>query len=239
LRPEQSRTLSRTSEPRPETVRDFRRGQIITAARRIVASDGLDALTIAALESSLGYSRGVITYHFGGKDEIVAEVFKSVIGEIDESVRGAVLAGETFEEKVCAVVRENVRGFTESIEAGRVLLSFWGRLGSDPKARAQNAALYAKYRERAARLIAQGRAQGVLVDVDARAMAAFLVGIVLGIATQQLFDPGAIDVAAATEEACRTLLARLAPRRRASLRRSVGEIDERSTGLSPQRRTRR
>lgn len=198
---------------RPESLRDLRRGQIIAAARRIVASDGLDALTIAALEAALGYSRGVITYHFANKDEIVEEVFRSVIAEIDESVRVEVLSGESFEDKVCAVVRANVRGFTESIEAGRVLLSFWGRLGSDPKARALNAALYGKYRKRAARLL-EDRPRGVLVDVDARALAAFLVGIVLGIATQQLFDPGSIDVAATTDEACRTLLARLAPKKK-------------------------
>ncbi len=203
----------------PETLRDLRRGQIIAAARRLVASDGLDALTIAALESELGYSRGVITYHFAGKDEIVAEVFRSVIAEIDESVRVEVMAGATFEEKVCAVVRANVRGFTESVEAGRVLLSFWGRLGADPKTRALNASLYAKYRSRAGRLIEAGRAEGIFVDIDPSAMAAFLVGIVLGIATQQLFDPGSIDVNETTEEACRTLMARLTPRRTQSAKK--------------------
>ena len=55
----------------PETVRDLRRAQIIAAARAIVCRDGLDALTIGALEQKLAFTRGVITYHFAGKDDIV------------------------------------------------------------------------------------------------------------------------------------------------------------------------
>ena len=44
-------------------------------------------------------------------------------------------------------------------------------------------------------------------------MAALLVGIVLGIATQHYFEPGSIDVDAAVEEAVETVLARLTPRK--------------------------
>src|SRR5205814_9753674 len=54
-----------------DSLRDLRRAQIVAAAREIVAGDGLESLTIGALEKRLGFSRGVITYHFRDKDEIV------------------------------------------------------------------------------------------------------------------------------------------------------------------------
>jgi hypothetical protein len=47
-------------------------------------------------------------------------------------------------------------------------------------------------------------------------LAALLVGIVLGIATQQYFEPGAIDVDAAVELATRAAVAHLARKRGAT-----------------------
>ncbi len=193
----------------PDSVRDLRRGQIVTAARRLVAEQGLEALTIGALEERVSFTRGVITYHFANKDEIVQAVFASAIEEIDAAVRRAVEGGSSVEDKVRAVLRGNVRGFVDSEVAGRVLLSFWGRLSSDAQVRKLNADLYAKYRRRAAKLLRTARAEGLVGQVDPTVMGALLVAIVLGIATQHYFEPGSIDVDAAVEEATKTVMARL------------------------------
>ncbi len=184
--------------PDTATVRDFRRGQILAAARTIVAEQGLDALTIGALEDRLAFTRGVITYHFDNKDEIVAAVLESALAEIDEATRVQVEASDSVAEKVRAVLRTKVRGFLDHREAGLILLSFWGRITSDAKIRAANARLYATYRRQGARLTGDEN------------IAALLVGMVIGIVTQEYFQPGAFDVDAATEEAARCVLARLA-----------------------------
>ena len=199
----------------PESVRERRRAEIVAAARRIVAEQGLDALTFGALEAALSFTRGVVTYHFASKDEIVRAVFSSAVDEIDASVRAEVLASSSVEDKVRAILRANVRGFVDRVEAGRVLLSFWGRLSSDAEIRTINAELYARYRARSAKLLRAARAAGTVAKIDPKTMAALLVALVLGIATQHYFEPGAIDVDAAIEEAVATVLARLAPKRTA------------------------
>jgi AcrR family transcriptional regulator len=193
----------------PETVRDFRRAQILAAARKIVAEEGLDALTIGALEDRLSFTRGVITYHFAGKDEIVRAVFASAIDEIDAAVKEEVLAAGSAAERVRAVLHANVRGFVDRADAGKILLSFWGRLSSDAEVRRLNAELYARYRARCAKLLRKELSAGTIGDVDPKTMASLMVGIVLGIATQHYFDPGSIDVDAAVDEAAATVLARL------------------------------
>jgi AcrR family transcriptional regulator len=198
-----------TAKPHVESVRDFRRGQIVAAARQIVAREGLEALTIAALEAELGFSRGVITYHFANKDEIVAAVFESAVAEIDEGVRAGVEAVGSLEEKVRAVLSGNVRGFLGRAEAVRVLLSFWGRMGVDRQARTLNAALYARYRARSTKLLKQAQVEGRAAAIDAKAMSAVMVGVVIGVVLQETFEPGAIDVDAVLEEATQTLVARL------------------------------
>lgn len=204
-----------------ETVRDFRRAQIIAAARRIVAEQGLEALTFGALEDQLSFTRGVITYHFASKDEIVRAVCVSAIEEIDAAVQSEVEAGATIDEKVHAVLRANVRGFVDRAEAGRVILSFWGRHSADPEARRLNAELYARYRARSTKLLKRARDAGEIAKIDPATMGTLLVGLVLGIATQHYFEPGAIDVDAAIEEAARTVSARLAARSTSTRKRAA------------------
>jgi len=107
------------------------------------------------------------------------------------------------------MIRANTRGFVEHAEAARILLSFWGRIGSDKRIRKTNATLYAGYRKGAARILEAGRAQGLFADVDVDGMSALLVGIVIGIATQSHFEKGAIEWERTLDEAVKTVMARL------------------------------
>ena len=134
------------------TLRDLRRGQIIAAARGLIAAGGFEALTISALEARLDFSRGVMTYHFRNKDEIVDSVLASVIEEIDLATSAGVKASLTLEEKVRAVLVSKVDGFLAHPEAARILFSFWGRL-ADPHIAATNADLYRRYRAQGVELL--------------------------------------------------------------------------------------
>jgi AcrR family transcriptional regulator len=202
------------AEP-PETVRDLRRGQIIAAAKKIVADEGLEALTIATLESRLSFTRGVITYHFKNKDEIVETLLATAVAEIDEALRQSI-AGLDFEGQVRAVLRAQTRGYLEHPDVVRILFSFWGRLSADPRARKLNSKLYAGYRAQAVGLIDAGQKAGVCGPADPQAIAVLLVGIVLGIVAQVHFatEPKEINAEAAIEEAAEMVIARLSRKKK-------------------------
>jgi len=192
-----------------ETRRDLRRGQIIRAARRIVADGGLGALTFGALEKELGFTRGVITYHFESKDEIVDALLDDAIAEIDAATRTKVKAEHSARHKIVVALRGMVEGFLSLEEAGRVLLSFWSRLKDDPRAARKNAALYAGWRAHGVELIRHGQEIGELGPCDVDALAGLLVGVVIGVVTQTWFEEGAVDPAAIVTIACEAVLARL------------------------------
>ena len=195
-----------------KSLRGLRREEIVAAARALVAERGLEGLTFAALEIALGYSRGIITYHFRDKDEIVEEVLRSAVAEIDADTTAEVRAARSFEEKIEAVLRSKLRGFTQSREAGRILLSFWGRLWFDKRAKKLNAQLFEGYRAQSQALIEAGQAAGLLhPSADAQALGALLVGAVIGLATQHYFDEGSVDLEAGLLEAAQAFAARLSP----------------------------
>jgi AcrR family transcriptional regulator len=198
--------------PAPETLRELRRGQIVAIARKIVADEGLEALTIGSLEARLAFSRGVITYHFQNKDDIVHAVLESAIEEIDAGTAAQLAPGMPADEKLKTALRTYIRGFVEHVEATKILLSFWGRISSDKRARKANATLYASYRKGVAQMIESGKASGELAaDVNVDGMAAVIVGLVIGVAMQSYFEKGAIDSELAIEESIHAALARLKP----------------------------
>ncbi len=198
--------------PELATVRDLRRHQIVAAARAIVAEEGLGALTFSALEKRLAFTRGSITWHFRNKDEIVAAVLDDAVAEIDRAAIAAIRSEATLSDRARAVVREMVLGYLGESDAGQVLLSFWGRLRDDPAAAERNALLYARYRGYSVELVRIGQERGEFrTDADPEVMGALLVALVLGIALQALFEPGAIDVEAAVAAAGDAVVAHLRP----------------------------
>jgi AcrR family transcriptional regulator len=183
---------------RESAVRDLRRAQIVAAARAIVAEHGLDGLTFAALEQALGFSRGVVTWHFRDKDEVVKAVLVDAIAEIDAAALGAIRAEASSADRARAVVREMVRGWLGPTGAGPALIAYWGRLGADPELASLNAALYARYRRSSAELVRRGQERGEFrADADPDALGAVLVALVLGVALQARFDPERFDLDAA------------------------------------------
>ncbi len=177
------------------SVRDRRRHQILREARALVAEQGVAGLTIGALEKRLPFTRGVITYHFRDKHEIVHAVLDDAIRDIHHGTLAGVGKHDTAADRVRAAIRAVVTGYLTNVEAGMVLLSFWGRIASEPQIAAKNAEVYQRYRAQAAVLVEQGVATGEFrADADPALVAGLMVGSTIGIATQAYFQAGAIDI---------------------------------------------
>jgi AcrR family transcriptional regulator len=189
------------------SVRDLRRAEIVDAARDLVARGGIEALTFGKLEQKVSFTRGVITYHFENRDEIVAAVLDSAIREIDAATRAHISASTDTSSQVRAVLSSKVHGFLGHPEAARILLSFWARAHHDAQARRVNQELFRVYRSQARSLVSESGA-----DIDAEAFAALMVGTVIGIVTQVQLDPERVDPDAAIDEATAALAFRLETR---------------------------
>jgi AcrR family transcriptional regulator len=65
-----------------QPVRSFidaaRRAQIIAAAIETIADIGFSQASLARIADRLGISKGVISYHFAGKDELIREIVNEV-----------------------------------------------------------------------------------------------------------------------------------------------------------------
>jgi TetR/AcrR family transcriptional regulator, fatty acid metabolism regulator protein len=197
-------------------LRDLRRQQIIAAARGLVSAGGLEALTISKLEEQVDFSRGVITYHFKGKDEIVMAVLHSALDEIVEGATHLAQKGVNIREKIHAILTGMIQGFIEKSEAAQIMVSFWSRIPKDPEVTEMNAKLYDSYRSQVARVLGKARKSREITANKAQidAISALVVGIVIGVAMQVYFQPASVDPSMIIKESAEAISLRLGLRQK-------------------------
>ena len=190
-----------------DTIRDFRREQIVRAARALVAEGGLSALTYANLEARLSFTRGVITHHFRNKRDIVQSVLRSALAEIDSATITAVTAEDDPEARIRLTLQTMVSGFLSHRESTRVLLSYMSEVPHNAELTAFTAGLYDRWRRWCAMVLRDGVSRGVFIEHDSEAMAAVIVGQVIGAVIQKVLAPDAIDAEAVIEAGAGAILA--------------------------------
>jgi len=79
-------TSSRTPSRRAD---DGRRAELIAAASRVIARDGIAAATTRRIAEEAGAPAGLVHYWFAGKDELLEEVVAAVLGSIETAIVAA------------------------------------------------------------------------------------------------------------------------------------------------------
>jgi AcrR family transcriptional regulator len=177
----------RTSKVRPTST--ARRTEIIAAAIRVIARDGIRACTVSALEQATGFARGHFTYHFNSKEEIIALAFATVASDWAtcqiETAAGATVARARLESQIRAAVRWG----QERPEYFRCLMNFRVEMMRDPSAFPRAPVIRAQFLEAAATTIRQGMAEkDFRADLDPSWEARMLFAVVDGFLMHAAMD---------------------------------------------------
>jgi AcrR family transcriptional regulator/acyl-CoA thioesterase FadM len=73
--------MSRSGAPARPARPDTRRSELLDAARRVIRRRGFANATVGEITGEAGASLGLLHYHFGSKDDVVAEAFAELAGE--------------------------------------------------------------------------------------------------------------------------------------------------------------
>ncbi|WP_232667243.1 TetR/AcrR family transcriptional regulator [Pseudonocardia sp. TRM90224] len=105
-------------------IEEARRAQIIEAAVEVIADVGFAGASLALIAKHAGISKGVISYHFAGKDELMEKTVEHVYGDIGTSV----LAGMEGAETGTALVRAHITGVAAYMRGHRTQLMALGEI---------------------------------------------------------------------------------------------------------------
>jgi len=171
---------------RPATT--ARRTEIIEAAIRVIARDGIRACTVSALEHATGFARGHFTYHFKSKEEIIGLAFATV-GSDWATNQIEHVSGETARERLESQIRAAARWGQQRPEYYRCMMNFRVEMMRDPRAFPRAPKIRAQFLAAAAATIRQGMEEGSFrPDLDPALEARMVFAVVDGFLMHAAMD---------------------------------------------------
>jgi AcrR family transcriptional regulator len=101
-------------EPERTFIETARRAQIVAAAIATIAELGYGQASLARIAETAGTSKGVIIYHFGGKDELIREVIAEVVAGGVAYMEPLIEAEPTGAGKLRAYIESNLAFMREN-----------------------------------------------------------------------------------------------------------------------------
>lgn len=89
-------------------IEQARREQIVDAAIDVLYESGFAAASLGAIAERIGVSKGVLSYHFAGKRELLLEVIGHVLTEAAEYMTPRVAAATSYREALRIYVTSNL-----------------------------------------------------------------------------------------------------------------------------------
>jgi len=187
-----------------------RRDEIMDAAEAIIASRGIDRLTLSQIEARANMSRGQLTYYFPSKESILLAVHDRMLRRMIRDV----LAGEGPKPMTGRAAECFRHALDKHLEPGgpapgkeqlfSLLFTFLAQMGHRPDYRDKLAEMYRGWREHIAADLASSVPEPRAVPP--RVAASLVQALVQGLEIQLMIDPEAFD-RAAMADVCARLLA--------------------------------
>ncbi|MGH3585489.1 MAG: TetR/AcrR family transcriptional regulator [Pseudonocardia sp.] len=173
-----------------------RRLEIIAAAWRTIAREGVEATTLRKIAEEAGFANGALTHYFSGKDELLTAAYTHVFTLTNERIALATrdLHGMAALRAYC---REILPLDDDRLLEARIVLPFWQRALT----RTAPQQTYAEHMRRWTReltdLVGQARAEGTIgsTQTDAQ-IAGHLLAMLNGWQPLAVLAPGDADPAA-------------------------------------------
>lgn len=195
--------------PRPR-VTEQRRQQIVDAAITVMGRDGFAAASIDEITREAGISRGLVSYHFRDKAELLSAVLARCQDAFREAVRDVAAQAADPAESVRLATRRTLQQAYENPDLWRIFFYFTVAGFTDPVIHDQIRDATVDFRNEVAAAIRDGQARGVFKkDIDPEAGAARIVGAIAGLALHQLIDSGGFPYVHASRTAEDMIMASL------------------------------
>jgi AcrR family transcriptional regulator len=101
--------------------------KVLAAATALIAQHGSRALTLAAVGEAVGYSRGIVSHHFGSRENLLRAVMR------DAQAFTLPEVGDSAADWLADTVRAYLKNVTSRRPAARAFLQMWGEaIAADP-----------------------------------------------------------------------------------------------------------
>jgi len=198
--------------PRTE-ISDIRREELTLAALKCIAEKGYDRVTLDDVTKEAGLSKGIASYYFKNREELLVSVIQKMWDKIVDLTRMIwELPEEEDEKKIYKRVKEFysnreidlvsfMRGglnylagwMDENPHIIRVILEFWCQVPRNPLITRQNDSMHNILMNISAIIIEEGMKRGVFKKRDPHMAAFVLISGISGLAFNHVINKSRVD----------------------------------------------
>jgi AcrR family transcriptional regulator len=158
-----------------------RREQILSAARKCFIERGYHPTRMEDIASTAGLSKGGVYFHFDSKREVFDALVEEEFSRSVELLRKVSGSDTTIVEKMSVIASYYLEYFNTAPDAPRFFIVM-GEMGLRDEALAKKLLeMQTVFIEEASKLVDQGVREGILREVDSKAVGALLKAIIDGI----------------------------------------------------------
>ncbi len=169
-----------------------RRIEITQAAAKVFARKGFKGASVDDIALAAGVSKGTVYGYFENKEALFYATFLAFQGELMQECEAVIAAQTSAGARLSACLVHIMGSLQQNIQMFPLTLEFWAAASSGSGREHLGAVMekmYAEFRSMTAALIEAGKTSGEFrTDVDADAVAAWLVGGLDGLMLQYWFD---------------------------------------------------
>ena len=163
-----------------------RRAELVDAAWRVIAAEGLEAATVRRIAQAAGCTTGLVTHYFESKDDMLVAALREV-----HRRAGQRMIRHVSEPDIAAAMLEVILDALP-MDSGRQLewkvwLAFWGRAATDERLRQEQQRRYAEWRGLLGKLIRRARPHDFAAD--RRTVVDLIAGAIDGLGIQATLEP--------------------------------------------------
>ena len=189
-----SSLYGKTAKDKRTFIEEARRAQILDAALKLFTQRGYNETTLSDIASSVGVSKGVISYHFDGKGELGAEALRHMLRRYGEYVRGRIDAKATLREKLLELPAACIDFVRDGSANYVVYLDTLGSFGSALERRRFMAWADAGMRELICEMLQQAQERKEIPKFPVQPLADVLQAAVDGLTAQASVAPDKVDL---------------------------------------------
>src|ERR1700750_310236 len=106
---------------------DARREELVLAAWRVIAAQGIDEVTIREIARESGYSSGVLAHYFENKDDLLAHALRLSHTRIQKRYDDGETAAPLPADQLKGILLDNLPLDEQRDLETRIEMSFWAR----------------------------------------------------------------------------------------------------------------
>jgi len=176
---------------RKSIIEDIRKDQIIQSAIDALASVGYTKTTLDQIAETADISRGVITYYFKSKDQLISEVMRRMLTEQKEIIMGRVDRAASPREKLAEYIGASIDHMKSDRTHYEAQVELWSNLEYKKEF---NQKIYRGCIEVVTKILKEGIEAGVFRDMDVQNAAVLIQGSIDGIMIQWVFNEDSVDL---------------------------------------------